>query len=205
MCWGTQTQFDFSFFSDRRTASRRGSLPMRDSDRKLATILFFPAAAPRPGRSRARAWVEPRLLMQGAQRAQRENKSGFRETGGNSHAQSPACWSAGELLIQAAFEFDVRVRVYSIRGPATWSFSPRPCTQGRGVGGEGFFCRREPGPLTPDPSPPSTGGEGGKNAALLEQTLSFLGATHEVLRERSGGGLVLLPAFRPNATGRRNE
>ena len=64
---------------------------------------------------------------------------------------------------------------------------------------------REPDPLTPDPSPRSTGGEGGKNAALLEQTLSFLGATHEVLRERSGGGLVLLPAFRPNATGRRNE
>src|SRR5947209_1722680 len=35
-------------------------------------------------------------------------------------------------------------------------FSPRPCTQGRGVGGEGF-CLGNPNPLTPLPR---SGGEG---------------------------------------------
>src|SRR6266436_6255114 len=35
---------------------------------------------------------------------------------------------------------------------------PLPCTRGRGVGGEGVGRGR---PLTPDPSPPSTGERGG--------------------------------------------
>ena len=78
---GRKPQFDFSFFSDRRTASRRGSLPMRDSDRKLATILFFPAAAPRPGQAGPGRGSNPDYSGGDAE-SERENKSGFRETGG---------------------------------------------------------------------------------------------------------------------------
>ena len=40
------------------------------------------------------------------------------------------------------------------------SSSPRPCTQGRGVGGEGVFCRRKPTPH-PQPLSPRVQGERG--------------------------------------------
>ncbi len=51
------------------------------------------------------------------------------------------------------------------QGGVNSSFSPLPCTRGRGVGGEGVFCLRDRPlaarhPLTPDPSPPSTGERG---------------------------------------------
>src|SRR5947209_2889643 len=44
-------------------------------------------------------------------------------------------------------------------------FSPRPCIQGRGVGGEGS-CRRSLCPLTPNPSPPEYRGARGYSAPL---------------------------------------